>query len=136
MKFLNPRVHGYLDYLAVAILALAPSIFGFGGAAAVLSYVVAAAQLGMSLMTAYPLGVKKVIPFTVHGGVEVAVTILFLVSPWLFGFAGDAAARNFFLAAGVGLGLVYLVTNYKAADREYGKRGIGAGVGARTPTYG
>lgn len=126
MKFLTPRVHGYLDYIAVALLALAPTIFGFAGIAAVLCYVVAVAQLGMSLMTAYPLGVKKIIPFTVHGGVEVAVTVLFLVAPWLFRFSGDIAARNFFLAAGVGLGLIYVVTNYKAADRDYGKRGIGA----------
>ena len=136
MKFLNPRVHGYLDYLAVTLLALAPTIFGFGGVAAVISYVAAAAQLGMSLLTAYPLGVKKIIPFTVHGGVEVGVTILFLVSPWLFGFADHITPRNFFLGAGIGLGLVYLVTNYKAADREYGKRGIGTGGETRVPSYG
>lgn len=136
MKFLNPRVHGYLDYMAVALLALAPTIFGFGGIAAVLSYVVAAAQLGMSLMTAYPLGVKKIIPFTVHGGVEVAVTILFLVSPWLFGFADHVTARNFFLGAGIGLGLVYVLTNYRAADREYGKRGVGTRGDGRLPSYG
>lgn len=121
MHLLNPRIHGYLDYLAVALLALAPTIFGFSGTPAVLSYVVAVAQLGMSLLTAYPLGIKKIIPFTVHGGVEVAVTILFLVSPWLFGFSDHDTARNFFLASGVGLGIVYLITNYKAADREYGK---------------
>jgi hypothetical protein len=126
MKLLNPRVHGYLDYMAVLLLALAPTLFGFSGTPAILAYVAAAAQLGMSLMTAYPLGVAKVLPFTVHGGIEVAVTILFLVSPWLLGFADQTAARNFFLASGVGLGLVYLVTNYKAADLGYGK-----GTGSR-----
>ena len=118
MKFLNPRVHGYLDYLAVALLALAPTLFGFGGIAAMLCYALAVAQLGMSLLTAYPLGIKHVIPFTVHGGVEVAVTILLLVAPWLLGFEGNLSARNFFLAAGIGLGLVYLTTDYRAAD-EY-----------------
>jgi len=116
MKLLSPRVHGYGDYLIVALLAVAPTLFGFVGTPAILCYVLAAAQLGMSLLTAYPLGVKHVIPFTVHGGVEVAITIFLLVAPWLFGFANDPHARNFFLVSGVGLGLVYLVTNYRAAD--------------------
>lgn len=134
MKFLNPRIHGYIDYVAVAMLALGPTIFGFAGIAAVLCYVLAVAQLGMSLMTAYPLGVAKVIPFTVHGGIEVAVTILLVSSPWLFGFADHVTPRNFFLVSAVALGLVYVVTNYKAADRDYGKRGIGTGRDARAFT--
>ena len=121
MKFLKPRAHGYLDYLAVAMLALGPMIFGFTGLPRVLCYVLASAQLGMSLMTAYPLGLKKIIPFTVHGGVEVGVTILLLAAPWLFGFGDHDTARNFFLASGIGLGLVYMVTDYKAADYAYGK---------------
>ncbi len=33
MKFINPRVHGYLDYALVALFALAPTLFGFGGIA-------------------------------------------------------------------------------------------------------
>ena len=122
MKFLDPRVHGYLDYAAVLLLALAPWLFGFGGTPAVLCYVLAASQLGMSLLTAYPLGIAKVIPFTVHGGVELAVAIFLVVAPWLFGFDGVDAARNFFIAAGIGLGFVYLTTNYRAAQRYEGPR--------------
>jgi hypothetical protein len=122
MKFLDPRVHGYLDYAAVLLLALAPWLFGFGGAAATLCYVVAAAQLGMSLLTAYPLGIAKVIPFPIHGGVELVVAIGLVVAPWLFGFDEVNAARNFFIAAGIGLGFVYLVTDYRAARRYEGPR--------------
>lgn len=118
MKFLSPRVHGYLDYLVVIALALAPTILGFHGAPRVLCYVLAIAQLGMSLLTAYPLGIKHLIPFTVHGGIEVGVTVLLLVAPWLFGFSPDMNARYFYLVSGIVLGIVYLVTNYHAAD-EY-----------------
>src|SRR5688572_24617192 len=115
MKFLDPRVHGYLDYAAALLLALAPWLFGFGGTPAVLCYVLAASQLGMSLLTAYPLGIAKVIPFPVHGGVELIVAMFLVVAPWLFGFAGVDPARNFFIAAGLGLGVVYLTTDYRAA---------------------
>ena len=118
MKFLDPRTHGYLDYAAVAVLALAPTLFGFGGVAATICYVVAAMQLGMSLLTAYPLGVAKVIPFSVHGAIELVVAMALVVAPWLLGFSSEDAARNFFVVAGLGLFSVYLVTNYKAAGRS------------------
>ena len=117
MKFLDPKTHGFLDYLAVALLALAPTLFGFTGVAATICYVLAVVQLGMSLLTAYPLGVAKLIPFPIHGGVELATSIFLVAAPWLFGFDDVAASRNFFLAAGLGLLLVYVVTNYKAAER-------------------
>ncbi len=115
MKILSPRVHGYLDYLVVALLFLAPSLFGFTGIAATICYVLAPVQLVMSLLTAYPLGVAKMIPFPVHGGVEIVTSVGLLAAPWLFGFSAFDAARNFFIIAGVGLGLVWAMTNYVAA---------------------
>jgi hypothetical protein len=115
MKVLSPRVHGYLDYAAVFLLLLAPTLFGFGGAAATLCYVLAAVQGGMSLLTAYPLGAAKVIPFTIHGVLESGAAVLMLAAPWLFGFSHYDAPRNFFLVSGVGLAVVIAVTNYRTA---------------------
>jgi uncharacterized membrane protein YczE len=123
---LSPRVHGYGDYLIVALLALAPTLFDFSGTPAVFCYVLAVAQLGMSLMTAYPLGVAKIIPFTVHGSIEVVVSAFLVIAPFLFGFSRDISARNFFLVSGIGLFLVWLTTNYKAAERP-----LAGGMGLR-----
>lgn len=116
MKLLSPRVHGFLDYLVVVFLLLAPSLFGFRGIAATLCYVLAPIQLVMSLLTDYPLGIAKVIPFPVHGAVELIVALGLIVMPWIFGFSIFAMQRNFFIASGVGLGLVWLVTNYVPAS--------------------
>lgn len=116
MRILSPRIHGFIDYLAVVMLAIAPALFGFSGTPAYLSYAAGGALLLLSLLTAYPLGIAHLIPFTVHGGIEVVATFALIAAPWLFGFAQIDAARNFFLASGVALGLVYIVTNYKAAD--------------------
>jgi len=121
---LSPRVHGYGDYLIVALVALAPTLFNFSGLPAALCYVLAVAQLGMSLLTAYPLGVAKIIPFTVHGSVEAVTSILLVLAPYLFGFSDVASARNFFIASGIGLFLVWLTTNYKAAERPLQGAGI------------
>ncbi|HEX8440248.1 SPW repeat domain-containing protein [Archangium sp.] len=114
---LSPRIHGYIDYAAVAMLALAPTLFDFSGLPAVLCYVLAVVQLGMSLLTAYPLGAAKIIPFTVHGSIEAATSILLVVAPLLFGFSDVRSARNFFIVSGIALFAVWLTTNYKAAGR-------------------
>lgn len=121
---LSPRVHGYIDYLAVGLLALAPTLFNFSGVAAGLCYALAVVQLGMSLMTAYPLGAAKVIPFTIHGTIEAVTSVFLVVAPFLFGFSEVASARNFFIIGGLGLFGVWAVTNYKAAERPLRGAGI------------
>jgi hypothetical protein len=123
---LNPRIHGYIDYLAVALLLLAPTLFNFSGLPAALCYVLAVVQGGMSLLTAYPLGAAKIIPFPVHGTVELVTSVALVIVPFLLGFSNVASARNFFIAGGVVLFLVWLTTNYKAAVRPTQMGGIGA----------
>ncbi len=124
---LSPKVHGYLDLGAIALLFLAPTLFDFGGVAAGILYFVAVAYIGLVLLTAYPLGLAKVIPFTTHGWIEAALSLFFLFAPFLFGFSDVPRARNFFLIAGVGLIGVFLFTNYAAAERPH--RGVRAGSG-------
>jgi hypothetical protein len=121
-RFLSPRNHGYIDYLAVAMLLLAPTLFRFSGLPAVLCYLLAVVQGGMSLLTAYPLGVAKVIPFTVHGTIEVITSVALVIIPFL-GFSDMVRARNFFIGSGIALFLVWLTTNYQAAERPV--RGLG-----------
>lgn len=116
MKFLSPRVHGYLDYLVVALFLVAPTIFGFTGVAAALCYIIAIFQGLMSLLTAYPLGVAKVIPFTVHGAIEAVAAVFLFVSPWLFNFSYITVERNYYIATGVALAVVWLFTDYRAAQ--------------------
>ena len=117
MKILNPRVHGYLDYLAVLYFLAAPSLFGFSGLPATIFYVIAAAHLVLTLLTAYPLGVVKVIPFNLHGGIELLAGIALVALPWLLGFANtDILARNLYVISGVALFIVWLVTDYRTAE--------------------
>lgn len=125
MKILSPRVHGYIDYAAVVLLFLAPTLFGFGGLPATLCYALGATQAVMTLLTAYPLGVAKIIPFPIHGGIEALAAVFAFASPWLFDFSYVDAARNFFIATGVLLAVVWLVTDYRsayAATPSYGVR--------------
>lgn len=114
-KPLNPTIHGFLDYILAAFLFFAPAMFGFTGVAATIFYIAAFAHLAMSLVTAYPLGVFKKLPFTIHGKIEIAAAIFLIVAPWLFGFSEFDVARNTYVIVGAGLAVVWALTNYRAA---------------------
>lgn len=89
MRVLSTRAHGVIDYLTGALLILAPYLFGFatGGVEQWLPQLLGAMIIAMSLLTKYELSVAKVIPLSVHLGVDMAGGVLLAVSPWLFGFA-------------------------------------------------
>ncbi len=118
MKILSPRVHGYLDYVVVVAFALAPSLLNFSETPATVSYVLAAVHLIETLITRFPLGVFKILPFTVHGSIEFVLSFLLVAMPWVFGYSNEPAARNYYVGAGIGLFVVWLITDYKAADRN------------------
>ena len=113
VKILTPRLHGFLDYGLVLAFYLAPSLFDFPPTASVFAYSVGTAQLIASLLTAYPLGVLKLIPFPIHGILESLIALGVIASPWLFGFATETSARNFYVGAGVALLVVVAITDYK-----------------------
>lgn len=118
MKILTPRVHGYLDFIVVVLFALAPTLFGFTGVPAMLSYILAAVHLALTLLTAFPAGIVKLVPFTIHGAIELLVSIVLVIVPWVLGFTTQPAAKTFYVAAGVLVFVVYLMTDYKAANAD------------------
>ena len=127
MKILKPLWHGVLDYgLAFAFL-IAPSVLGFQSEAArSLSQAIGATYIVASLLTRYPLGIVKLIPFPAHGVLETIAALSWIAMPYFAGFSADRAARNFFLSAGIALVLVVGITDYRAAtaggERRTGKK--------------
>lgn len=116
MKILTPRVHGYLDFVVVVAFALAPSLFNFSSTPATVSYALSGVHLVLTLITAFPFGILKLVPFTVHGAIELIVTVALIAMPWLLGFASETPARNFYVGAAVVIFLVWLTTDYKGAE--------------------
>jgi hypothetical protein len=112
LKVLDPRTHGFLDYGLAVLFLIMPVLFDFSDTAATLSYVLGVVYIGTSLITRYPLGLFKIVPFPTHGMLETIMAIGFIVFPWLFGFADDAAARNFYVLAGIALLGVVMLTDY------------------------
>ena len=111
MKIISPLVHGYLDYFTVIVFLLAPTLAGLTGAAAMLAYALAAIHLAMTLFTDFPLGLTKIIPFTLHGWVERIVGPVLILVPFVLGF--DGAARSFYILMGIVIIIVGLLTDYQ-----------------------
>ncbi len=112
MKVLMPRTHGILDYVTVVAFLSAPALFGLSGLPATISYLLAAVHLVLTLVTAFPFGLVKLVPFKLHGVVELVVSVVLVLLPWLLGFASTPAARNFYIGAGIVIFIVWLVTDY------------------------
>lgn len=118
MKALNPTVHGVLDYALALAFLLLPRLLGFPDSAATLSYIIGAGYIVASLITRYPLGAFRILPFPVHGVLESIMAAAWVACPWLFGFASDGAARGFFVIAGIGLLIVAALTDYREESAQ------------------
>ena len=119
MKIISPTLHGVLDYFTCALFAAAPSLFGFTGTYATVCYILAGGYLLISLLTNMPLGILKVLPFWLHGRLELVSGFVFIISPWLFGFAENGVARNFFVAMGAVFLVVFLCTQWRTQEDRH-----------------
>jgi hypothetical protein len=62
-------------------------------------------------LTKYPLGVVRVLPFTVHSAGDYLAAALLLASPWALSFAsGDGGLAAFYTVAGIAVLAVSLIT--------------------------
>ena len=116
MKVISDTTHGILDYVTVGLFALAPSVLGLTGMAALVSYALAGIHLAMTVLTDMPLGVIKIIPMKLHALVELlvgpALVVGALVLPTL-----SASGQGFFVTAGVLIFAVWLLSYYGPASQ-------------------
>ena len=116
MRILNARIHGVIDLVFVAVFLLAPLLVGLGGRPAAIAYTLAAVFLMMTLMTQFPAGVWKTIPFFVHGIVELIIGAALLILPSFDGYSPGSPARRFYLAMGAAILVVWALTSYREGD--------------------
>ena len=114
-KRISARVHGVLDYAAVAAFLNAPMVFGFRHtAASVIAYWLCGIHLLLTGCTDFPPGAFKWIPFRIHGVIEMVVGLFVLLAPWILGFGDQPAPRNFFVVMGAIILVVAALSDYSA----------------------
>lgn len=111
MKKMNSTLHGIIDYATVAMWQTVPSLMNLSAPHVAFMRAFGGAFLGVNLATRYPLAIKKIIPFELHGAIEAGSAVVFLgmsMNPLL-----KKRERLFYLASGVQLGAVVLLSNYE-----------------------
>ncbi len=128
-KPIGPTAHGLIDYGYTALQALAPGLFGFKGAARTLCYGFAATQGIVSGLTDYPLGVKRIIPFRLHGKLETPVIAALVLLPWLAGALKKKKSRRYFWSVFAVSLTAYLLTDYRRGENRTGGKARTGGRG-------
>ena len=132
IKLLPAWLHAIADYAVGVLLIVVALAVDMSTEATVAGVVVGATVLAVSLLTRYPLGVVKVLPFRIHSIGDYAAAILLFVAPFALGFNdSDPGVTAFYIAAGAAVLAVSLITNY-----QYGPKAIPttdwSGAGRRT----
>ena len=113
MRFLDARVHGLLDLALVVIFLLAPLVYGLGGSPAAIAFILAVLHLVLTLLTRYPMGIRKVIPFVAHGIIELIIGVFLVTLPTIAGYAPGSPARRFYTVIGVVVLVIWVLTDYR-----------------------
>ncbi len=112
MKILDPKTHGIIDYLVVIFLWASPTLFGLPPTTALFTYVLGGIHLLLTVSTRFPLGFLNLIPFQLHGTIELIVSLVLVGVAFYLGGEEGALARNFYLGFAAAVFLTWLVTDY------------------------
>ncbi|MET4081135.1 hypothetical protein ABIB40_001080 [Pedobacter sp. UYP30] len=111
MKIISAKTHAVLDFVTVIALLAVPDLVSLSPHAAVLSYALAGIHFLMTVMTDFSGGILKIIPFKIHGYVELLVGIALVILAFTF-FKGNKADEIYFACFGIIILIVFCTTDY------------------------
>jgi hypothetical protein len=119
VRLLPAWLHAIADYAVGAGLIIIALAVGGSGKAVAAGVVVGATVLVVSMLTKYPLGVAKVLPFTVHSAGDYLAAALLLIAPFALNFhSSDTGLTAVYIVAGLAVLGVSLITNYQYSDKR------------------
>jgi hypothetical protein len=119
IRLLPAWLHAIADYAVAGSLITMALLVGGSAAAVATGVVVGLTVLAVSMLTKYPLGMVKVLPFTVHSAGDYLAATLLLVAPFALGFnESDGGLTAMYIAAGIAVAAVSLITNYQYSDTD------------------
>jgi hypothetical protein len=114
VRILPAWFHAIADYAVAAALIIVPIVAGGSDKAVAAGIVVGVVVAVVSMLTRYPLGVLKVLPFTIHSAGDYLAAALLVVAPFALSFSdSDTGLSVFYIVAGVAVLAVSLITNYQ-----------------------
>jgi hypothetical protein len=119
VRLLPAWLHAVADYAVGALLIVVALAVGGSTGAVATGVVVGAVVLFVSMLTRYPLGLAKILPFPVHSAGDYLAAALLIVAPFALNFRdGDAGLSVVYLVAGIAVLAVSLITNYQYSPKR------------------
>ena len=110
-------VHGVIEYVAAALLIVAPFVLDFdSGTATALSIVIGVVILIIAAATDGPTSLVDQIPRSAHVALDYVLVVVLIAVPFLAGFSDETAPTVLFIVLGVAHLLVTIGTRFRPAD--------------------
>lgn len=118
-KLLPAKIHGFADFGSAFALIIVALVVGGSGLAVATGVVIGVVLIVVSVLTDYPLGLIRVIPFVVHSAGDYLGAAALIAAPFVLGFTDtDPGLTTFYVVAGVALVAVSLITDYGDAPNR------------------
>ena len=125
MKFIEPKIHGFIDYMAGVILIATSSFFSFDNATeAMIPALVGIIQITYSLFTRYEFGFFSGISMRKHLTLDMIGGTVLVTSSLIFGFASEIWQA--YMLLGVFEILFAFLTKPYSQRRHYRHHGVRA----------
>jgi hypothetical protein len=119
-RFISPKGHAIIDYMTIGSFFMSAAWFwSRSKRAALAAAICGGADLAISLLTDYPGGMKKAIPFRIHGDIDLGLATMTAAMPEFLAFEDDHE-KKFFPAQGAMITAVRELTKFSKpsfADR-------------------
>jgi hypothetical protein len=114
VKLVPAWLHGIGDYGAGIALILVALVVGGTDTAVLTGVVLGGVLLAVSIVTRYPLGAVKAVPFPVHSAGDYLGALLLILAPFVLDFTdSDGGLSVFYVVVGVVVLLLSLATDYQ-----------------------
>ncbi|QHS55138.1 hypothetical protein GWR56_06150 [Mucilaginibacter sp. 14171R-50] len=100
MKLISPKLHGIIDYLLILFLFASPTLFAMPNNVSTDTYLLAAVQLILTIVTDYSFGMFRMVPLGVHRIIELIISLGLIVSAFTL-FQYDERSKPYYLGLGV-----------------------------------
>jgi hypothetical protein len=116
-KPIDPSTHAALDYGLSMMQIVGPKVLRLNAPARAISSMFGTIFGATTAITDTPLGVKRILPFNVHGAMELPSIAAMAAVPWLAGAMDSPRARAFFLGC-IGMAVTnFMLTDFSANEQ-------------------
>ncbi len=118
MKIISSKTHGILDYATVIFLLASPALFKMEAPLSTITYALGVVHLCLTVLTNFEAGLIKVIPFRIHGLIEVVVALGSAILAFWFYEHVNTLGFYYYMALAIVILAVFILTDFKSTPDQ------------------